>query len=169
MSVKGGRDEKPDFETLYEAYYDKVFRYAYSILLNRENAEDVVSDTFMAAYFAYDRYDPDISSPATWLTRIAHNKAVDFVRSAAYRKQEGVTEAEEILFSEDFAKEVETRETLLALYSQLTRAEREFLNLRYAMDLKDAEIAALYGLPVKTVNKRYQRLLAKCCRLLENE
>ena len=100
---------KPDFEALYEEYYDRVYRYAYTILLNRENAEDVVEDTFIAAYSNYDRYDPAHASPATWLAR----------------------------------------------------AEREFLDLRYVMELRDAEIGELLGLPVRTVSKRYQRLLAR--------
>ena len=68
---------KPDFETVFEVYYDRVYKYAYTILLNRENAEDVVEETFLAAYVAYPGYDTARSSLATWLTRIAHNKAVN--------------------------------------------------------------------------------------------
>lgn len=169
MSVKGERDEKPDFETVYETYYDKLYAYACTILLNRENAEDVVAETFFAAHAAYPGYDPARASLATWLTSIAHNKAVNLVKSAAYRKRAELTGTEEALLSEDPAAKVETGETLRWLYSHLTRAEREFLNLRYGMDLKDAEIAALYGLPAKTVNKRYQRLLVKCRKLLDEE
>ena len=40
--------------------------------------------------------------------------------------------------------------------------------MRYAMQMKDAEVAETMGLPVKTVNKRYQRLLVKCREILEN-
>ena len=52
----------PDFETIYDAYYDRVYRYAYTILLNREDAEDVVEETFLAAYAAYGRYDPSLAA-----------------------------------------------------------------------------------------------------------
>lgn len=41
---------KPDFETVYETYYDKLYRYAYGLLLHPEDAEDVVEETFFAAY-----------------------------------------------------------------------------------------------------------------------
>jgi len=156
--------EKPDFETVFEVYYDRVYKYAYSILLNRENAEDVVEETFLAAYVAYPGYDPARSSLATWLTRIAHNKAVNLVRSARYRR--------ETAFPEDFAdqspaEQDEARYTVLWLYARLTREEREFLDLRYAMELSDKEIAALYGLEPKAVNKRFQRLLTRCRQLLD--
>ena len=50
--------KKPAFDQVYEENYDRVYKYTYSILLNREDTEDVVSNTFMAAYAAYDRYDP---------------------------------------------------------------------------------------------------------------
>ena len=53
---------KPDFETVFETYYDCVYKYAYTILLNRKNAEDVVEETFLAAYAAYPGYDPTRAS-----------------------------------------------------------------------------------------------------------
>lgn len=54
---------------MFEVYYDRVYKYAYTILLNRENAEDVVEETFLAAYVAYPSYEPVRSSLATWLTQ----------------------------------------------------------------------------------------------------
>jgi len=141
----------------------------YSILLNREHAEDVVSDTFFAAYLSYEGYDPETSSPVTWLSRIAHNKAVDLVRSASYRKKEELTEQTPVQTQGDIAGEIVMNETLRWLYEQLSEAERELLNMRYTMDMKDAEVAELYELPVKTINKRYQRLLAKCRELLDGK
>ena len=57
---------------------------------------------------------------------------------------------------------------LLNLYSNLTEDEREFLNLRYTMGLKDAEVAEILDISPKAVNKRYQRLLAKCKDILND-
>jgi RNA polymerase sigma-70 factor (ECF subfamily) len=155
---------KPDFETVFEVYYDRVYKYAYTILLNRENAEDVVEETFLAAYVAYPGYDPARSSLATWLTRIAHNKAVNLVRSAAYRRETAMPEG---LADRSPSVQDEPRYTVLWLYARLTQEEREFLDLRYAMELSDKEITALYGLEPKAVNKRFQRLLKRCRQLLD--
>ena len=163
-----GNPDKPDFGEMYEKYYNKVYKYTYTILLNREDAEDVVSETFMTAMAAYDSYDPEKASLSTWLTRIAHNKAINLVRSAGYRKK---AEMPEYFDAPDPAGDnmsaMDDKATVLYLYSKLSSSEREFLNLRYAMDMKDSEVAELMGLPVKTVNKRYQRLLRKCRDLLE--
>ena len=155
---------KPDFETVFEVYYDRVYKYAYTILLNRENAEDVVEETFLAAYVAYPGYDPARSSLATWLTRIAHNKAVNLVRSAAYRRE---TAMPEDFTDPSHTLQDEPRYTVLWLYARLTREEREFLDLRYVMGLTDKEVAVLCGLEPKTVNKRYQRLLKRCRQLFD--
>ena len=161
---------KPEFEKIYEDYYDRVYKYVFTMLLNREEAEDIVSETFILAYENYDRYDPAVSSPATWLSRIAHNRAVNMLKSAARRKRADMPsyyEAEDN--SPDTAAESEDRELVLRLYAMLQAEEREFLNMRYAMGLSDSEVAELLGLNTKTVNKRYQRLLARCRRLLEEE
>lgn len=161
--------KKPDFDQVYEENYDRVYKYTYTILLNKEDTEDVVSSTFMAAYAAYDRYDPERASLATWLMRIAHNEAINLVRSAAYSKRSEMPEYYEVPDnSEDSVRGLEDKESVLYLYSKLSAAEREFLNMRYVMQMKDAEVAETLGLPVKTVNKRYQRLLARCREILEN-
>ena len=158
----------PDFGQMYEEYYDRVYKYAYTILMNREDAEDIVEETFMTAFAAYGMYDPSRASFATWITRIAHNKAVNLLRSAAYRKRAEMPEYYDVPDISDRAElTMENNETVMYLYSRLSAGEREFLNLRYAMGMKDGEIADLMGLPVKTVNKRYQRLLAKCREILE--
>ena len=160
--------KKQDFDQVYEENYDKVYKYTYTILLNKEDTEDVVSNTFMAAYAAYDRYDPERASLATWLMRIAHNEAINLVRSAAYSKRSEMPEYYEVPdSSDDSVKGLEDRDSVLYLYSKLSAAEREFLNMRYAMQMKDSEVAETLGLPVKTVNKRYQRLLVKCREILE--
>lgn len=159
---------KPDFAAVYDKYYNRIYKYAYTILLNREDAEDVVEETFMLAYSHYDSYDPGKASVATWLSRIAHNQAVNMVRSASYRKRADMPEYYEPADKgPDPHAEYEDRETILRLYSQLSEEEREFLNLRYVMELRDAEVAEMLGLNVKAVNKRYQRLLAKCRGILE--
>lgn len=164
------KPEKPDFGKMYDEYYNRLYKYTYTILFNREDTEDVVSETFMTAMAAYDSFDPEKASLATWLTRIAHNKAVNLVRSAAYRKRAEMPEYYDVPdTSGEGIASMDDKETVMYLYSKLSSDEREFLNFRYAMGMKDGEIADLLGLPVKTVNKRYQRLLKKCKDILEGE
>ena len=154
------------FEAMYEDYYDRIYKYARTLLLNKEDAEDVTEETFIAAYHHFDAYDEKKASPATWLARIAHNKAVNLMRSAEYAKRTELPEGYEECTDEDIPGQVERADEVLRLYAQLTPDEREFLNLRYVLELKDKEIAMLFAQNEKTINKRYQRLLQKCREFL---
>ena len=159
---------KQDFEAVYEEWYDRVYKYAYTLLLNREDAEDVTADTFMAAYAQYDSYDPDKGSAGTWLTRIAHNRAVNLRRSAAVQKRDQMPDEWEAPDpAADFAGQAADSDTVMWLYSHLDPEERELLNMRYTMELSDGEIAEMLGLQKKTVNKRFQRLLQKCRLIMD--
>ena len=158
---------KPPFETVYEEYYDRVYKYVYTLLLHKENTEDIVAETFLSAYKNYAGYDPAKASVITWITRIAHNHAVNLVRSSAYRTRAEMPERDVFgAEDEDILRLQEDNDTVVRLYSKLDEKDREFLNMRYAMELKDAEIAEILGMNTKAVNKRYQRLLKKCREIL---
>ncbi len=155
--------KKPAFETVYEDSYHKLYKYAYMLVLNREDAEDVVSETFITAFSHYDEYKPEKGSIITWLSSIAHNEAIDLMRSAAYKSRSPMPE-KDIRGGTDPAitKMTETNETVEYILSRLSVKEREFLNLRYGLELSDKEIGALLDEKENTINKRYQRLLKKC-------
>ena len=161
--------DRVSFESVYETYYDRIYKYSYTLLLNKEDAEDVTADTFLLAYANYDRYDASKASVGTWLARIAHNRAVNMVRAAERTKRTEMPEFWDAADDEDVAESVVSTEMTLSLYASLTPEEREFLNLRYVMELKDGEIAAILGMNEKAVNKRYQRLLKRCREILEKK
>jgi RNA polymerase sigma-70 factor, ECF subfamily len=69
--VAGDRDA---FEALVTRHQDAVFRFARSITSTREDAEDVLQETFLAAYRAAAGYRGE-ASVRTWLLIIARNTA----------------------------------------------------------------------------------------------
>lgn len=159
---------KPTFEWVYEKYYDKIYSYVFSVLLNKSYAEDIVHDTFFAAFENYSRFDPGKSSVYTWLARIAHNKTVNFVRSSAYRMEIASGELPETVSDADVTEQIEMKDMVTRLFALLTPEERDFLELRYVMCLKDSDIAGIFNISPKAVSMRYQRLLKKCRNILEN-
>ncbi len=62
------------FEQLYRRYVKDVYHYAFALLRNPADAEDVTQTTFLNAYRAYRRGD-EILKPHNWLIKIAHNVA----------------------------------------------------------------------------------------------
>jgi len=75
------------FERLYRRFATDVYRYAYGVLRNQSDAEDVTQTTFMNAYRALERGEQP-RAPLNWLISIAHNVCRQRFRAAARRPQE---------------------------------------------------------------------------------
>lgn len=157
------------FEDVYEEHYGAVYNYVYRILLHKQNAEDVVSETFFRAMRTFSRYDARKSSVLGWLCGIAHNCAVDFLRAQAVRKSVSLDELMESGDIPDDARntwdadspEYEAWELLRRLRVQ----ERELLTMRYWLGLSDREIGQTLGVTEKAVGARFHRVLEKCRKL----
>ena len=73
------RGDREAFRTLVERYQHKVTALATGMLRNRDDALDVVQDTFTKAYQSLDRFKGE-SSFYTWLYRITLNQCIDHQR-----------------------------------------------------------------------------------------
>jgi RNA polymerase sigma-70 factor (ECF subfamily) len=76
--------EADSFRALVEEHSPMVFRLAYRLTGNEEDAEDVVQESFLKAHRALARFDAR-SSFGTWIYRITVNCAIDLIR----RRQSG--------------------------------------------------------------------------------
>lgn len=76
------RGDREAFRSLVERYQHKVTALATGMLRNRDDALDVVQDTFTKAYQSLDRFKGE-SSFYTWLYRITLNLCIDYQRRAA--------------------------------------------------------------------------------------
>lgn len=164
-----GERKTDRFEEVYEEYYGAVYNYAYRILLQPQNTEDVVSETFLKAMQSFQRYDAGKSSVLGWLCGIAHNCAVDFLRAQAVRSSLSLDELmERGDFPEDARNEWSRSETeweTWEILRQLRVEERELLTLRYWLGLSDREIGQRLGVTEGAVNARFRRVLEKCRKL----
>ena len=156
---------KPDFETVFEVYYDRVYKYAYTILLNRENAEDVVEETFLAAYVAYPGYDPARSSLATWLTRIAINTCRDLYRSEWFQHMDRRVTPEDL--PECGAPFSSREESLIVEVMRLPRRLREVTLLYYYHGMDERDIAEALGISRSAVSDRLSRARRKLKGMIE--
>ena len=71
--------EADSFRALVEGHSAMVFRLAFRMTGNEEDAEDVVQESFLKAHRAFRQFDAR-SSFATWIYRIAFNCAIDVIR-----------------------------------------------------------------------------------------
>jgi RNA polymerase sigma-70 factor, ECF subfamily len=83
--------DREAFQALVEKHSRNVFRLAYRMTGNEEDAEDVVQETFLKAYRSLQRFAGQAEF-STWLHRIASNCAVDLLRRRLLLKADLRTE-----------------------------------------------------------------------------
>ena len=165
--VIAARNDPAAFGRLYDRYVQSIYRYIYSHVGNAHEAEDITSQTFMAAYESLARYR-ERGQFSAWLFRIAQSKMNDHFRRT--RREVGLEAAGEILEREDALGTLIRAEELTrirSIISHLDKDEQELIRLRYVADLSFVEIADLLGRREDAVKKSVYRLLARLKSQLE--
>jgi RNA polymerase sigma-70 factor (ECF subfamily) len=145
------------FADLVRRYSGGLHRAVARIVLDDEEAWDVVQMAFIKAWQRLDRYDPKWSF-STWLYRIGTNLAIDLVRSRASRQKahRAGTEHQLRLVGkfEDASTRLDHGEVdgiLRDLVQYLTPQQRSAFIMREVEDLETAEVAKILGCSTATV------------------
>jgi RNA polymerase sigma-70 factor (ECF subfamily) len=123
--------------------------------------EDVVQDTFARAFVALDELEEDAPLRA-WLFRIAHNRALDLLRSRAIRTAEPIEAAHEVADPEspdpmEVLMRREAVETAVSRFVELPTTQRSVVILKDVLDQSLEEIAAMLDLTVNAVKAHLAR------------
>ena len=148
---------------LLPAYRRKVFGLAYSLLRDREAAEDVTQEVFIKLWRALPTFDGR-ASMSTWIYTIARNASLSALR--ARRPQSSLSDAEVMdavessnpLPSADVLVE---RAAILRLVDQLPTKQRQVIMLFYMQEQSHEEVAATLAMPVGTVKTLLHRARAR--------
>jgi RNA polymerase sigma-70 factor, ECF subfamily len=162
------------WERLVGQHQEAVFRLAYLLLGDADEAEDVAQETFIRAYRALERFD--VNRPLRpWLMRIASNLARNQRRSvgryfaAVQRLIRAEPEAAFAPSGHAHLVERERAHTLWQAVRRLGRADQEIIYLRYFLEMSEAEAAAALEIPTGTVKSRTHRALARLRDVVERE
>lgn len=157
--------ERAAFDRLVTTHATAVLRSAYVIVGNREEAEDVAQETFIAAYRNLHTYQPTAPFGA-WLHRIAVNRSYDYIRRR--QRQQGLVDeiAAGSPVSEDDRAQQQARHNELSqevreLIAGLDESNRAIVSLRFLQDMPIKEIAATLEMPEGTVKRRLHEVLKK--------
>lgn len=165
--VAAAQKDLAAFDELYLTYAENIFRYLYSRVGERADAEELTAQTFLAAMEKFSAYTHR-GHFAAWLFSIARNKAIDHYRRG--RRYQPIEEAEMLTGESDLLAEVagrEQRRALLAQVSQLSDAEQELLRLRYVANLNFSQIAVVLERSEAAVKKNLYRCLERLQSKLE--
>ena len=135
----------PPFEALYEAYFDEVYRYAFSLCGHKETAEDVTAETFLKAMQHMETFRGDCDFKV-WLFSIAKNTFYSFCRT---QKRFADDPPDEALPSrqntEDAVIAAAQAEEILKALRTLPEPYREVFSMRVFGELSFRQIGTLFG------------------------
>ena len=157
------RGNREALEKIVEKYYQKIYSYLYYRVGDRGAVEDLTQETFLHLTKSIHRFVP-MAKFSTWLYQIAHNVAVDYLRSGRNLTYEIPEQAEEAK-----TDQVEQRVDILAALGRLPPEQRECIVLYYFQNLRQREIADILDIPVSTVKTRIRRGLEQCRKILSGE
>ena len=143
-------------EQLFRAHWGRAYRAALLVVGDAAAAEDIAQESFLAAVRALDRFDRRRPF-GPWLHRIVVNRAIDWGRARALRRElalDGVAEPADVA---EAVRGGERTEELAGALASLVPEQRAVIVLRYLLDYTPGEIAELLDLPRGTVNSRLRR------------
>lgn len=154
---------RADFDRVYAEHAQALFGFLAYRTGDPALAEDLLADTFEAAFRARRRFDRRRGSERAWLTTIALNRLRDHARrrSAEARAYERVSAASAAGRPDAALDAVADRDLVMRALGALSDDERECLALRFGADLTLKEIAAALDEPESTVEGRVYRGLRK--------
>jgi RNA polymerase sigma-70 factor (ECF subfamily) len=156
------------FRELVERHSRMVFRMAYRMTGNEQDAEDVVQETFLKAYRGMDRFDSRASF-STWVFRIASNCAIDLLRKRKRRPEapafadgpDGPGASSADPSPQDAAQGSEIGRRVNGALAALTPQERTAFVLRHFEGQPIEEIARLLGVRANAAKQTVFRAVRK--------
>ena len=151
-----------DFAAIYDAHAGSLFRYALR-RLGPHLAEDVVSETFLAAFAGWRGYDPRLGEVRPWLfgilsRKIARHHRDEVARLRTLGSMPGLAPASDIAEQvADMVTAQAARQLLSRALAGLKPADRDVLLLVAWAELSYPEVAAVLQIPVGTVGSRLNR------------
>jgi len=147
-----------ELESVVRTHARLVFRVAYSVLRNREDAEDAAKET----YIRLMRQDlSKIEDTRLWLARVAWRVAVDRVRKHPTQSLDADDHYHEIADASPRADqtvlEAELQAQLEKMIEALPKALREAVRLSTVDGMTSADVAQVLGIPEGTVRTRMSR------------
>jgi RNA polymerase sigma-70 factor, ECF subfamily len=142
------RGDQQAFARLYEAHFNKIYRYVYLKIGDQTEAEDMTQQVFLHALRSISSFKYQGTPFTAWLFRIAHNQIVDFFRRKTTRPPP--VELDETVPAntkdpENMAELTLNIEQLQQATKHLTGAQQEVLSLRFAGGLSIEETARAMG------------------------
>ena len=143
-----------------DQHYDKIYKYCYFRLHNRDLAEDITQETFLR-FFASETYR-DTGQALQYLYTVARNLCIDECRRP---KTDDLPDSRSLDTEEEIMTSIDLRTAL----DRLSDDDRELILLRYINEVPLAAMSRLYGMSRFALYRRIQSITKKLQRYMGKE
>lgn len=158
---------------VYRRHGGAVQSLARRMLRSDAHAEDITQEVFVKLWEQPERFDPARGSLRSFLLSIAHNRAVDHLRTAAARSSREERSAAEVAAAgydvERHAWDLHVNDQIRRALVDLTDDQRRSIELAYFGGHTYRQVSAMLGEPEGTVKARIRAGLLSLRRALERE
>ncbi len=160
--------DKDALRELFDLCKQSVYGYAYSIIKNPQDAQDIVQDVFIQIYKSAHLYKPE-SKAMAWIFTITRN--ITYMKIRKQQKETLLEEREDLenLYDVDVHKEEGQKIFLQQVLSKLDEQSRQIVVLHALEGLLHKEIAAMLDMKLSTVLSKYNRAIKKLQELVKEE
>ncbi len=164
---KAQNGDQEAFGAIYDHFADKIYRFIYFRVSNKEVAEDILSDTFVKAWQKINQIN-SAAALSAWIYQIAKNNIIDYYRLK--KDLVSLDEVEEILEVE--ISPIDTMEVnlqqkkILKVLDQLSEDQRQVIAYRFFEDLSIEEIAYVMSKTQGAVRVLQHRAIARLKEIL---
>ena len=158
------------FKNLVEQYKEQLYWVIRKVLLNHDDTDDVLQNTFMKIYLNIDNFNQN-SKLFTWMYRIAINESINFINKKS--KQVGLSDSEYI---EEEAKKLESdvyfdgnkaELKLQQTISTLPPKQRMIFSMRYFDEMPFKQISKILSTTEGALRASYHQAVKKIKNELE--
>jgi RNA polymerase sigma-70 factor, ECF subfamily len=155
-----------DFRLLVHRHQQSIFRFASELLGNREEAQDVTQDAFLAAFVNLSGYDSSRAAFSTWLFTIARNRCLNVLKQRRPIALEQPHALADVTSADPIVRQ-ELSQQLDRALAALPVEQRSAFILAEIEEVPYAEIARIERTSLGTVKSRIHRAKQRLQSLLD--
>ncbi len=158
------KTQEQAFRKLVATYKERLYWHIRRIVLNHDDADDVLQNTFIKVYRNIDGFKGE-SALYSWMYRIATNEAISFLNSAARKynisSEEWMEKKASQLSADPYFEGDALQLKLQKAIASLPEKQRIIFNMKYFEELKYEEISEIIGTSVGALKASYHHAVKK--------
>ena len=165
------KTRRKSFEVVVRQYSEALYWQIRRIVLNHDDADDVLQNTFIKTWQGLDSFKGD-AKLSTWLSRIAINESIDFVRrqknSLTLSADDVETGVANHLMADEYFDGDAADAMLQEAIAQLPDVQRTVFQLRYYDEMKYSEISHILNTSEGALKASYHIAVKKISEFFKN-